>query len=309
MSKKLSMHLSAEHIKNEKLSEHFREQEPLAQYTSWRIGGAAEFYVAPESEAEIARIVQFAQNQGLPLTVLGGGSNVLLSDQGLPGLVMHITHRFSGFEFKPDGSVRVKAGTRLGSLIRKAMALNWGGIEQLWGIPGTLGGAVVMNAGACNTETFAVVESVTSLTPQGQRITRQKAEINHGYRWSDYKYNGEIVLEATLKLAATDPAIIAENFQKADQRRQPQHNIRQPNCGSVFRNPNDNFAGRLIEQMGAKGRVCGGVRVSPDHANFIVNTGKATAQDACRLIQSLQTDVWEQYHVQLEPEVIFLGEF
>jgi UDP-N-acetylmuramate dehydrogenase len=309
MNKKSSMPLSDAHIKNEKLSEHFRKQEPLAPFTSWRIGGAAELYVAPESEIEIIRLLQFAQNQDIPLTVLGGGSNVLLSDQGLPGLVMHITHRFAGFEFSPDGSVRVKAGTRLGTLIRKAMALNLTGIEKLWGIPGTIGGAVVMNAGACNTETFDVLESVTSLNPQGQRIVRSKAEINHGYRWSDYKYNGEIVLEATLKLNPTQPEIIAENFKRADERRQPQHNIRLPNSGSIFRNPANNFAGRLIEEMGAKGRIFGGVQVSPDHANFIVNLGKATAQDACRLIQTLQAEVWEQYQVQLEPEVIFLGEF
>jgi len=303
------MHLSAVRIKNEKLSETFREQEPLAPYTSWRIGGAAEFYVAPASEAEILRIVQFAQSQSIPLTVLGGGSNVLLSDQGLPGIVMHITHRFSGFEIHPEGRVRVKAGTRLGTLIRKAMSMNLMGIEKLWGIPGTLGGAVVMNAGACHTETFDVLESVTSLTPLGQRVVRTKAQIEHGYRWSDYKYNGEIVLEAELKLTPADPALIAENFQRADERRQPQHNIRLPNSGSIFRNPTNNFAGRLIEQLGAKGRISGGVQVSPDHANFIVNLGKATAQDACRLIQSLQAEVWEHYQVQLEPEVIFLGEF
>lgn len=303
------MYLSAERIKNEKLSDIFRVHEPLAPYTSWRIGGTAEYYAAPASEVEIIRIVQFALAKGIPLTILGGGSNVLLSDQGLPGLVMHITHRFAGFEIDANGRVRAKAGTRLGSLIRKAMAMNLTGIEKLWGIPGTIGGAVVMNAGACNTETFDVLESVTSLTPQGQRIVRHKAEIAHGYRWSDYKYNGEIVLEAVLQLTPSLPEVIAENFRQADQRRQPQHNIRLPNSGSIFRNPPNNYAGRLIEQLGAKGRICGGVQVSPEHANFIVNLGKASAQDACRLIQTLQKEVWEQFQVQLEPEVIFLGEF
>lgn len=291
-----------------RLSERFERNKPLAPFTSWRIGGAADFYVAPASEAEIQAVIGVAQQEGLPLTVLGGGSNVLISDQGLRGVVMHITHKYSDFSFLPDGRVRALAGTRLGTLIKKAMAQNLSGIEQLWGIPGTVGGAVVMNAGACNTETFDVLESVTSLTPSGEKIVRTKSDIRHGYRWSDYKYNGEIVLEAVLQLAPAENSFIQGRFDAADERRKPQHNIRQPNCGSVFRNPPGNFAGRLIEQMGSKGRGYGRVQVSPDHANFIVNLGQAKARDACMLIQSLQSDVWERYSVQLEPEVIFLGE-
>jgi len=291
-----------------RLSEQFEQQKPLAPFTSWRIGGPAELYVAPASETEIELITHWAHQQELPLTVLGGGSNVLLSDQGLQGLVMHITHRFADFAFLPQGRVRAQAGTRLGTLIKKAMAQHLSGIEQLWGIPGTIGGAVTMNAGACRTEFFDVVESVTSLTPAGQKITRRRDEIQYGYRWSDYKYNGEIVLEAVIQLQASDAEVIAQNFAAADERRKPQHNIRLPNCGSVFRNPPQDFAGRLIESLGAKGRTQGQVQVSPDHANFIVNLGRASARDACQLIRSLQADVWKQYQIQLEPEAIFLGE-
>lgn len=296
-------------IKNEKLSDSLRENEPLAQYTSWRIGGAGEFYTNPSSELEIRRIITFAQAYQIPLTILGGGSNVLLSDRGLKGIVMHLNHRFAGYEFLPDGRVKAKAGTRLGTLIRKAMALNLSGIEQLWGIPGTIGGAVVMNAGACNTETFDVLESVTSMTPEGDIVVRHKHEIHHGYRYSDYKYNGEIVLDATLQLTPAAQEVIRESFDKADERRKPQHNIRQPNSGSIFRNPQGNFAGRLIENLGAKGRTYGNAQVSLNHANFIVNLGGATASDTCQLIASLQADIWAQHQVQLEPEVIFLGEF
>lgn len=290
-------------------SESFEAGKLLAPFTSWRIGGQADWYVAPGSLSEIHAITTTAQREGIPLTVLGGGSNVLLSDAGLRGIVMHITHRFSQFEFLPEGRVRAQAGTRLGTLIKKSMSMGLAGIEQLWGIPGTVGGAVVMNAGACNTEIFDTVETVTSLTPNGETITRSKAEIAHAYRWSDYKYNGEIVLEATLKLTPADKAHIQARFDAADERRKPQHNIRQPNCGSVFRNPPGNFAGRLIQELGGKGRTRGNAQVSPDHANFIVNLGHARARDACLLIQSLQADVWERYSVQLEPEVIFLGEF
>lgn len=296
-------------LPNVRLSEDLEQNKPLAPFTSWRIGGAADYYVAPASEAEILAITAWAHQHGIPLTVLGGGSNVLLSDRGLRGLVMHITHRFSGFEFLPDGRVRAQAGARLGTLIKKSISLKLAGIEQLWGIPGTVGGAVVMNAGACNTETFDTVESVTSLTPSGDRVIRTKSEIRHGYRWSDYKYNGEIVIEATLRLTPADGAHIQARFDAADERRKPQHNIRLPNSGSIFRNPTGNYAGRLIEQMGAKGRTRGKVQVSPDHANFIVNLGGARARDACLLIQSLQEDVWQRNGVQLEPEVIFLGEF
>lgn len=292
-----------------KLSEKFEQGKTLAPFTSWRIGGPAEWYIAPSSEHEILEIVSFSHREGIPLTLLGGGSNVLLSDQGIKGIVMHITHRFANYEFLPGGRVRAQAGTRLGSLIKKSIHQNLSGIEQLWGIPGTIGGAVTMNAGACNTEFFDAVESVTSLTPSGERIVRRKADIAHGYRWSDYKYNGEIVIEAVLQLQTAPRDIIDANFDAADQRRQPQHNIRLPNSGSIFRNPETDYAGRLIEELGAKGRTQGQVQVSPDHANFIVNLGQATARDACQLIRSLQHDVWQQYQVNLEPEVIFLGEF
>lgn len=287
----------------------FEPQKTLAPFTSWRIGGPAEFYVAPEDEGEILQIMQYATRENIPLTVLGGGSNVLLSDHGLQGIVMHITHRYADFAFLPEGFVRAQAGTRLGTLIKKSMAQNLGGIEQLWGIPGTIGGAVAMNAGACNTEFFDVVESITSLTPAGEKVVRKKADIAHGYRWSDYKFNGEIVLEALIQLTPSSTENIQAHFDAADKRRQPQHNIRQPNCGSVFRNPQNDYAGRLIEALGAKGRSWGRSQVSLDHANFIVNTGRATAQDTCQLIRSLQQDVLEHYGVHLEPEVIFLGEF
>lgn len=292
-----------------RLSDSFISRKPLAPFTSWRIGGPAEWYVAPGSESEIQQILQLTQTQGLPLTILGGGSNVLISDQGLPGLVMHITHRFADFAFLPDGRVRAQAGVRLGTLIKKAISLQLSGIEQLWGIPGTVGGAVTMNAGACQTEFFDVVESITSLTPSGQKVVRQRDEIQHGYRWSDYKFNAEIVLEATIRLQPAAAEAIQERFDAADARRKPQHDIRQPNCGSVFRNPPGDYAGRLIEQLGAKGRTYGNVQVSPSHANFIVNLGKASAQDACRLIQSLQQEVWQNRQIMLEPEAIFLGEF
>lgn len=302
------MHLSSL-LTNARLSERLEANKPLAPFTSWRIGGNAEWYFTPANEADVSEILAFSSRHGIPLTVLGGGSNVLLSDHGLKGVVMHITHRFSQFEFLPEGRVRAQAGTRLGTLIKKAMAQNLSGIEQLWGIPGTIGGAVVMNAGACNTEFFDVVESVTSLTPAGERVVRTREQICHGYRWTDYKYNGEVVLEAVIQLQAASSERIQQQFDAADERRKPQHNIRLPNSGSVFRNPTGNFAGRLIEEMGAKGRQSGQVQVSPDHANFIVNLGYARAQDACILIRSLQEDVWERYQVQLEPEVIFLGEF
>jgi len=292
-----------------KLSERFEQGKILAPFTSWRIGGPAEWYIAPSSEAEIIEITQLAHNQGIPLTLLGGGSNVLLADQGISGIVMHLTHRFSAYEFLANGRLRAQAGTRLGALIGKSMKQNLTGIEQLWGIPGTIGGAVTMNAGACNTEFFDVVESITSLSSSGERIVRKKSEINHGYRWSDYKYNGEIVIEATLQLETAPSELIDANFSAADKRRQPQHNIRLPNSGSIFRNPESDYAGRLIEALGGKGRTRGQVQVSPDHANFIVNLGQASARDACQLIRSLQHDVWQQFKITLEPEVIFLGEF
>lgn len=282
---------------------------PLAPFTSWRIGGLADHYVAPRSESEIQAVLALAHTKQLPLTLLGGGSNVLLSDQGIRGIVMHMNHHFADFSFLPEGRVRAQAGVRLGTLIKKAIAQELAGIEQLWGIPGTIGGAVAMNAGACNTEFFDVVEQITSLTPVGDKVVRQRHEIAHGYRWSDYKFNGEIVIEAVIRLHPAAAEALQESFDAADRRRQPQHNIRQPNCGSVFRNPEGDYAGRLIQVLGAKGRSLGKAQVSLDHANFIVNTGKASAKDTCLLIRSLQADVKAATGVHLEPEVIFLGAF
>lgn len=282
---------------------------PLAPFTSWRIGGLADHYIAPRSESEIQDVLALAHGQKLPLTLLGGGSNVLLSDEGIRGIVMHMNHHFAGFSFLPEGRVRAQAGVRLGTLIKKAMAQKLAGIEQLWGIPGTIGGAVAMNAGACNTEFFDVVEEITSLTPAGEKVVRKRADIAHGYRWSDYKFNGEIVIDALIRLHTAPAERIQESFDAADRRRQPQHNIRQPNCGSVFRNPEGDYAGRLIQVLGAKGRQLGNAQVSLDHANFIVNTGKASARDTCLLIRSLQADVKALSGIHLEPEVIFLGAF
>ena len=187
----------ADFIKKERLSDQFKVSQPLAGFTSWRIGGAAEWYTTPSSEDEIRQVLQFAECYQIPLTVLGGGSNVLISDHGLGGIVLHITHSYSGFKISKTGLVSAKAGTRLGALIRKTMAQDLSGIEQLWGIPGTIGGAVTMNAGACNTEFFDHLVSVTSMTPTGEKRVRTKAEIIHGYRYSDYKYNGEVVYFTT----------------------------------------------------------------------------------------------------------------
>lgn len=297
----------AELVKQERFS-NLKFNEPLASYTTWRIGGAGELYIAPSSVEEIIDIVAFASTYKIPITPLGGGSNVLISDKGLKGIVLHITHRLSKYEFLDGGRVRAQAGARLGVIIRKSMAQSLSGIERLWGIPGTIGGAVVMNAGAAGGEIFDVIEEVKSLTPDGRIITRRKEEIQFEYRASDYKHNKEIVLEATLRLQVSEAQMIEFNFQEADKRRSLQHNIHLPNAGSVFRNPDNGFAAKLIQDLGAKGRTVGRAQVSVDHSNFIVNLGKASDQDVKELILSLQADVLEKFGTQLTPEVIFLGE-
>ena len=219
----------------------------------------------------------------------------MISDKGLKGIVLHITHRLSEYEFLDGGRVRAQAGARLGVIIRKAMAQSLSGIERLWGIPGTIGGAVVMNAGAAGGEIFDVVEEVTSLTPDGRIVTRRKEDIRFEYRASDYKYNYEIVLEATLQLRPTDTKVIEYNFQEADKRRSLQHNIHLPNAGSVFRNPENGFAAKLIQDLGAKGRTIGNAQVSLDHSNFIVNLGKASDKDVKALISTAK-----EYDVDLK---------
>jgi UDP-N-acetylmuramate dehydrogenase len=295
-----------------------KPQMSLATLTSFRVGGPAELYVAPRHSEELQASFDWAIARGLPMTLLGAGSNLLVSDRGLPGLVICTRHlRHTQFDSE-TGQVTVGAGEPIARLAWQAAERGWRGLEWAVGIPGTVGGAVVMNAGA---HSFCMADFLVNtqvLTGSGNVEILTPAQLDCGYRTSALQQRiGEsspqavrLVTQATLQLKpGGDPKqVMANTTAHLDQRRttQPYH---LPSCGSVFRNPNDYKAGWLIEQTGLKGHQIGGAQIAQRHANFILNCGGATASDIFQLIQYVQQQVEQSWSLWLEPEVKMLGEF
>ncbi|WP_421659133.1 UDP-N-acetylmuramate dehydrogenase [Leptothermofonsia sp. ETS-13] len=283
---------------------------PLATLTSFRVGGPAEWYVAPRTLDELQASFEWAQTEGLPVTMLGAGSNLLISDRGLPGLVIG-TRRLRQSHFDPEtGQVTVGAGEPLPRLAWQAAERGWQGLEWSVGIPGTVGGAVVMNAGAHGGCMAEYLVSAQVLLPDGTIKNLTPQELQYRYRTSILQGKTWLVTQATFQLQpGADPAVVtAETTNHLNHRRatQPYH---LPSCGSVFRNPNEYKAGWLIEQTGLKGYQIGGAQVAERHANFILNCGGATASDIFQLIHYVQRSVEQRWSLLLEPEVKILGDF
>jgi UDP-N-acetylmuramate dehydrogenase len=287
-----------------------KAQVSLAAFTSFRVGGPAAWYAAPRQVEELQACYEWARSQGVPLTILGAGSNLLISDRGLPGLVIGTRHlRKSHFDPK-TGLVTVGAGEPIPRLAWQAAARGWRGLEWAVGIPGTIGGAVVMNAGAHASCTADYVVNVQVLLPDGSIKLLTPQELEYRYRTSLLQGKNWTVIQATLQLQpGFDPEqVTADTQQHLNQRRasQPYH---LPSCGSVFRNPKEYNAGWLIEQTGLKGHRIGGAEIAHRHANFILNCDSATATDIFQLIRHVQQTVEHHWSLWLEPEVKILGEF
>jgi len=283
---------------------------PLASLTSFRVGGPAEWYVAPKQLDELKASFEWAIAQALPITVLGAGSNLLISDRGLPGLVIG-TRRLRHIHFDATtGQVTVGAGAPLPRLAWLAADQGWQGLEWSVGIPGTVGGAVVMNAGAHGGCTADCLVSAQVLLPDGTTKILTPKELNYRYRTSMLQGKNWLVTQAVFQLQpGFDPVQVnAATEEHLNQRRssQPYH---LPSCGSVFRNPSERQAGWLIEQTGLKGYRIGGAQVAERHANFILNCGGATASDIFQLIRHIQYQVDQHWSTWLEPEVKIMGEF
>ncbi|MEW6491748.1 MAG: UDP-N-acetylmuramate dehydrogenase [Cyanobacteriota bacterium] len=287
-----------------------RAQAPLANLTSFRVGGPAQWYVAPRLLEDLQASFEWAQSQGLPLTLLGAGSNLLVSDSGLPGLVICTRHLRRTYFDEQTGQVTAGAGEPLARLAWQAAERGWQGLEWAVGIPGTVGGAVVMNAGAHASCTADILVSAQTLSPNGciEELTPQN--LGFSYRTSLLQGGDRLVVQATFQLKpGADPAMVRETtIQQMEQRRrsQPYH---LPSCGSVFRNPDTHPAAWLIEQMGLKGYKIGGAQVAERHANFILNCGGAKASDIFQIIHHIQQQVEQHWSLRLEPEVKILGEF
>ena len=283
---------------------------PLAGYTTFKIGGPAWALVLPENAEAVATLVNGCQSEDLRWCVIGGGSNLLIADEGFPGLVIAMGREMAGIkqigkDDKGNTLVEVAAGCSLARL------LNWGseqqlaGLEFAAGIPGTVGGAVVMNAGAQGREIKDVLVSLL-LLEDGKITSRKREELVFGYRYWQ-RSAGVVVLAATFAFTAGDSALIKETCRGYLEARRTKQPVGQASGGSFFKNPAKAPAGRLIEEAGLKGTRVGGALVSEVHANFIVNTGEATAADIISLMKLVRSRVREMHGVELEPEVEFLG--
>lgn len=283
---------------------------PLSAMTSFRVGGPAEWYVAPRHLDEMQASLEWARSQNLPVTTLGAGSNLLISDEGLPGLVVS-TRYLSQVQFDDaTGQVTVGAGEPIPKLAWALAKRGWQGFEWAVGIPGTVGGAVVMNAGAHNGCVADVLLQAEVLLPDGTTQILLPEDLDYRYRTSNLQGSDRLVTQATFQLKpGFDPAEVMATTQNHRHQRLQSQPYDLPSCGSVFRNPTPYKAGWLIEQTGLKGYQIGGAQVAQRHANFILNCGGAKANDIFQLIRFVQNRVQQEWSLLLEPEVKMLGEF
>ncbi len=285
-----------------------REDEPLAKKTWWRVGGLADGYVEISDTAGLQALQQIASRRGVPVLVIGNASNLLVSDEGVRGVVVRLVGELTGSLREPSGLLKVGGGLKLISLLRRAERQGWTGLEMLAGVPGTVGGAVRMNAGTRLGEVSDRLVDVGVVLRDGSLKVLTNEELRMSYR-SSHLPEGSIVAWARLRLTDADPEesarLVAEHL---DYRARTQP-VDVPTCGSTFTNPPGDSAGRLIEAAGLKGHQLGRAQVSEKHANFIVNLGGATAYDIRRLIVHVQHEVWDAHGVELEPEVQFVGDW
>jgi len=277
---------------------------PLKALNTWKVGGSAETVFWPENEDELRRIGLQAQKERIPLRLFGRGSNILFPDEGLPGITL-ISTSLDKVAWDEE-RVSVGAGYSLARLAQEAGNRGLTGLEFARGIPGTVGGAIVMNAGAHGGEIQAILEQAKILTIDGELQSLGRDEIQFGYR--ECSLRGKAwVLEGTFRLKHGDTESIQGAMRENLAKRKMAQPLEFPNAGSVFRNPPGDSAGRLIEQAGWKGKAIGGAQVSPKHANFIVNTGNATAHDVLSLIREIQKDVHQKFGVELKTEVQYIA--
>jgi len=294
-----------------------KEAEPMRIHTTFRIGGPARFYALPKTEEELIALIQLCNQKEVPFFILGNGSNLLVGDQGFDGVVIEVKEYFSKMKFqevnteKDKKSVRVTAGAgiMLAKLAREVANQSLQGFEFAAGIPGTLGGAVAMNAGAYGGEIKDHIVKAKVLTKQGNVLELTKEELELGYRRSIITKQDYIVLEAQFEFTYGDKTTILETIQDFNGRRKEKQPLEYPSAGSTFKRPEGYFAGKLIQDAGLRGFRIGDLMVSEKHCGFVVNVGNGTAAQAKELIEKVTETVEAQFGVTLEPEVRMIGEF
>jgi UDP-N-acetylmuramate dehydrogenase len=278
-----------------------RENVPLAERTTLRIGGPARFFAEVEDAEALAGLLRWARGEGLPALPLGKGSNVLIPDEGFPGVAVVLSGDFRSVAVRGT-EVGAGGGVSLMSLAVVAEREGLSGLEGLSGIPSSVGGAVRINAGSYGTEIFDLLVSVELVSRAGDRRDVPASQIAHGYRWTALVESNDVVASATLRLREADPETIRARMAKVAGKRKKSLPP-QPNAGSIFRNPPGDFAGRLLETCGMKGRRVGGAEVSAVHANVIVNLGGATARDVRELMTEMSRAVKDRFGIELVPEI------
>jgi len=276
---------------------------PLHLLNTWRIGGPAETVYWPETTKDLAIVWQRALKAEIPVWLIGRGSNLLLPDEGLPGIVL-VTSSLRAIQWG-DHTVQVEAGYMLARLAQEAGERGWSGLEFARGIPGSVGGAIVMNAGAHGSEVASQIMSVTALWADGTVKKLERAELEFAYRFCSLRGQAW-VLEVQFNFSPGDRKQILSQMTENLTKRKANQPLEKPNAGSIFRNPPGDSAGRLIEAVGWKGRSVGGAQVSDKHANFIVNTGNAKSRDVLALMDAIQEAVQLKFGVTLQPEVEYL---
>ena len=283
-------------------------QEPMASHTTFRIGGPADYFVMPETVEELAAVLKLCKEQQMPYFILGNGSNLLVGDKGFRGVVIQLYKNFDGIQI--DGTkVTAKAGAMLIRVAKESGKAGLTGLEFASGIPGTIGGAMVMNAGAYGGEMKDVVTAVTVLTKEGDIKNLTGDEMNFRYRGSVVEDEGYIVLEAVMELKEGNLEEIQARIDELSIQRKTKQPIEYPSAGSTFKRPEGYFAGKLIQDAQLRGYRVGGAQVSEKHCGFVINAGGATAADVMQLMQDVSDKVNAQFGVTLEPEVKRVGEF
>ncbi|TPR53804.1 UDP-N-acetylmuramate dehydrogenase [Apilactobacillus kunkeei] len=291
-------------IKMEKIK--LLKNEPLSKYTFTETGGPADLVAFPKNTEEVRELLAMTKRDNLPITVLGNASNLIIKDGGIRGLVIILTEMNEITSH--DDLVIAQAGARYIDTTIVAQKHGLTGMEFAAGIPGSIGGAVFMNAGAYGGETAEVIESVTVLTPENEIKTLSNSELDFGYRHSAVQDQDDIVLEATFKLSTGDKDEIQAEMDRLNELRESKQPLELPSCGSVFKRPEGYFAGKLIHDAGLQGYQSGGAQVSKKHAGFIVNIDNATATDYLNVIKHVQETVYAKNKVHLETEVRIIGQ-
>ena len=290
-------------LSNEKIE--YKENEAMCRHTTFGIGGAADVFVTPKNPCELARVVSLAKKSSIPYLVIGNGSNLLVSDKGIEGAVVKVG---DWNEIRCDGeTVTCSAGVKLANLCKYCEEQELAGLEFGYGIPGTVGGALYMNAGAYGGEMKDVVVSAECINDNGDIITVRFEDMMLGYRTSVFKINKNIITSVTFKLAKGKREEIRAKMDDFMTRRVTKQPLEAKSAGSTFKRPIGNFAGTLIEQCGLKGFSIGDAEVSTKHAGFVINKGNATCADVLRLISHIEQTVSLKTGYALEPEVIFVG--